>query len=82
MITDQSQPPRQGARQVVYTHTHITHTHTHYTHAHTLLHLRTHMHTHIVNVVAGECALAHLAVKLQNLHSQFSDAQLGPTEAE
>ena len=40
MITDQSQPPEAGARQVVYAHT-GTHTHTH-THTHTLMHVDTH----------------------------------------
>lgn len=42
MITDQSQPPEAGARQVVYTHTCA----------------RTHQHTHRADIVAGECALA------------------------
>lgn len=52
MITDQSQPPEAGARQVVYTHTHM--------------HTRTNAlaYTHILNIAAGECALAH------SLHTQ------------
>lgn len=67
MITDQSQPPEAGARQVVYTHAR-THTHMHTLTFYTC--------TLVVDAVAGEGALAqkvNLAVKLQNLHSLLCD---------